>query len=662
MVESEDRAPDSDGEADPQSAKAKRGDSALLRFVATLLLPLAYLVGQQIPLPGVDHAQLEQLGGPDGFFLRGANLLSLGIAPLLTASVIVEAAAWAKPSWNLLRHRGEAGRDRLWRAVVLATLVLAVGQAYALSSALMTSPLVNTPGMRVHLLIIGSSVAGVFVSIFIAQLISKHGLGNGFVVLLGAEVLVDLGRTVASYLSAPETLSAATEVGVDPPATSTVKLALVLGLIVLMMLACWLGARPVPNTDDDTAKTSKEQTAVRSPYRVDGQTRELLGALPAPTSGVIPLVMASSLLSLPGYAAMFGSNSAFELQAWLNRGGVAFSVVHLTTVLLLTVLLSFAFNHPRRVLPLWQRVSNSNDTEKIRQTLSSSLTTAILRSLALLFVLWAALTVAALPGAVFSAVGLALLTALLIDMVAEHRARRQLPELVAIWPEHRPYAVELACRVLAAQGIRIHARNRLQRQMLQGFGPYVPIELMVPQGQAEQARALLSELFAPDQARNADDEAEPREELERLPLAAPGIAREMRPSRGLLLVGLAMLLLWIGGRSLLTSTREAHDATIKPAKLEVFCPSGSGARDGAGRDEWHRRSAAAFSARLSRGQHRFGSDQPACAHRRGGLQRSHSRRRAQRHHSDRAQAHGGYLRASRQPRLLGATRNTKTAG
>ena len=82
-------------------------------------------------------------------------------------------------------------------------------------------------------------------------------------------------------------------------------------------------------------------------------------------------------------------------------------------------------------------------------------------------------------------------TAVIMDVVGEWRARHG-RELRSVWPLHRVYAVDPALARLAAAGITAYPRGVYLRTLLQFFGPWVPVELLVPEDRAAEAEALLT--------------------------------------------------------------------------------------------------------------------------------------------------------------------------
>ncbi len=99
----------------------------------------------------------------------------------------------------------------------------------------------------------------------------------------------------------------------------------------------------------------------------------------------------------------------------------------------------------------------------------------------------------ALPG--LGSVAVMLGTAAILDAVAEARARRRHPQLGLAAVLHQIQRASIVEEVLAREGIACHLRARHLRALLAFFGPYVPVEVLVPAAQAERARALLGEVL-----------------------------------------------------------------------------------------------------------------------------------------------------------------------
>jgi hypothetical protein len=79
-----------------------------------------------------------------------------------------------------------------------------------------------------------------------------------------------------------------------------------------------------------------------------------------------------------------------------------------------------------------------------------------------------------------------------IDLGHEWQARRRDPSLTPVWELHRLYAVTPLRELLEARGIPVTLRGLQHRRLLYVFGPFVPVELLVPAARAAEAEALIA--------------------------------------------------------------------------------------------------------------------------------------------------------------------------
>jgi hypothetical protein len=167
------------------------------RLLVTLLPLLVLWLGGKVLLPGIDRGELQHVlavgGGDPEAWPTTLTIFALGLTPLLTAALLVEAVVFLVPPWRRRRHAGPDGRRRIGVAVAVTGAVLAALQAYLLmrwAEALAQGPL---PAARVALLI-ATAVTGVLVLALVAELVSAHGLANGYTTLALAGVVLALGR------------------------------------------------------------------------------------------------------------------------------------------------------------------------------------------------------------------------------------------------------------------------------------------------------------------------------------------------------------------------------------------------------------------------------------------------------------------------------------
>jgi preprotein translocase subunit SecY len=436
-----------DGPAPPRVVRAREKTTRRApwrRLLVTLAVPAAMWGVQQISLPGIDFDQSMMRYFRD--VPRSlASILSLGIVPFLSAAVLVELAALIVPGWRTMRIDPD-DRRRLGRATMIVGVLLAAIQAFLIARQL--EYLAREPGLAFRTTCAITLVAASCVLVLLAWLVDRHGLGNGFSIVIVAALgpsLWDLGRALVY--------------GVYGETLAPVAIVLLVGTLGFLVVA--------------TIMVLDAHRGWLAFLRGPGPKRP---ALRLPASGTAPLELAATILLLPATLASytgFGADVAMKIVP----GTRVYLFAELALLVAGTALFAWLFN--RGAEP----------------ALRAQLPSAWLRStlyLALLVLGMAFLThsvhIAVPLGAILLAVG----TAVALDLVREWRAFGEHPDLVAVWPIHRIYTLDSALATLERASIYVHPRGAHHRTLLQFFGPYVPITLMVPAPSADEARRVLS--------------------------------------------------------------------------------------------------------------------------------------------------------------------------
>jgi len=167
------------------------------RIAFTIGALLIFHLGSHIPVPGISA------NGPlsSSAFLR-LSILSLNLVPYLSAAIIIQLLSMVWGRLSSLERSGEKGRTRIAHTLIL-TLPVAGFQAFGVASAMARIPsLVANPDGWFLLSVTTSMVGGVFFLIWLAELITRHGIGNGLALLLCVPVLVSLPADLANVLVA----------------------------------------------------------------------------------------------------------------------------------------------------------------------------------------------------------------------------------------------------------------------------------------------------------------------------------------------------------------------------------------------------------------------------------------------------------------------------
>ena len=173
------------------------------RVLFTAMILGFYRLGSWIPTPGVDPDAIEQyFSGQGGTILGLLNIFSggalsqfalfaLGIMPYVTASIILQLMTVVIPRLEQLQKEGEAGYARINQYTRYLTVVLAALQAAGYSYLFSRQgALTLTPGRFV--LIVTSLTAATTLLMWMGELITKRGIGNGISLLIFASILAGL--------------------------------------------------------------------------------------------------------------------------------------------------------------------------------------------------------------------------------------------------------------------------------------------------------------------------------------------------------------------------------------------------------------------------------------------------------------------------------------
>jgi preprotein translocase subunit SecY len=441
-----------------EAAAKSRETRPFARLGVSIAVPIGVLLAGRIPLPGVDVPAFYS--GPAGG--SSVGILDLGLAPLLAAFLLVELSALVVPALRRRRLRGPGGRPLLRRLSLILALLLAGVQAFGMATFLESMEVVAEPGWGFRLLTILTRTAATAALFALTEVIDRWGLGNGFSVLILASTLPEL------WLAGADVQRAA--------GAGLLPLASVLLLLVV------LGSFAAATLMILVPRKRRGRGQPLEPEKLEPFTIRL------PACGALPIGAPAWVFALPAQLAAF-------LPAPDSPGRTALGLVLGAAAALL---FAWLFNRPTRVMAIWQRVRG--------ESLAGSLAVAKLREAmfkSVIFILAVIVGSALLAASVHgvdlpSGLAVAIDTAILLDLVREWRARGDRPDLVPVWPVQRVYAVDAARHALERAGIEVFPRGLHHRTMLQFFGPYVAIDLLVPADRAEQARRVLGELLLPD--------------------------------------------------------------------------------------------------------------------------------------------------------------------
>ena len=274
------------------------------KLLITFGLICLYRLAANIPLPGVDQAALAQMFSQNdnillnllNFFSGGGlarmGVMALGVYPYITASIILQLLIPIIPALEELSKEGESGRARINQYTLWLTIPLAVLQAIAQGTLLASTsggtvlPSWGFTGgdlLPTLTMIIGMT-AGTMMGVWLGQLITEQGIGNGVSLIIFAGIVANIPHQINVLAQSPAMLL-----------TFLVVTLIMIGVIV------WVqeGQRRIPVQYGKRVRTMRGNRMMM----VGGQSTYV--PLRVNTAGMIPLIFAQSLLILPSTLASY---------------------------------------------------------------------------------------------------------------------------------------------------------------------------------------------------------------------------------------------------------------------------------------------------------------------------------------------------------------------
>lgn len=299
------------------------------RINFTLLMLLVFRLGSSIPVPYMDKSIIKSIfESSEGGLLQFLDLMAGGtfsnfsifatnIYPYITASIIMNLLTIAIPKLEELAKEGEEGQRKINRLTRYAAIILALIQAVGYTIGIFSSALMASSNLQKAIVII-TLIAGTSLLIWIGELITEKGIGNGISLIIFVGII---SRMPGSLINIFKLVSVGE--------LSIVKV-LVFGIvfvgIIAIVVALQEGERRIP---------------VQYAKRIIG--RKMYGGqsthipVKVSMSGVMPVIFASSFLALPQtFALFFKTGAANWVTKYLTpQGNVGIWVYSILNVLLI---------------------------------------------------------------------------------------------------------------------------------------------------------------------------------------------------------------------------------------------------------------------------------------------------------------------------------------
>ncbi len=302
------------------------------KILFTAFILFIFRVFAQVPVPGVDVSSLKNLFSQNqllslldifsGGTLANFSVLSLGLNPYINASIIIQLLQMVFPKLEELAKEGESGREKINQYTRYLTVPLAAIQAFGIYILLQNSKILTAVTPLTLLALVFTITAGTIFLMWLGELISEKGIGNGISMIIFAGIAGRLPISIFQQLSV-----------FDPSQLKNILVFLVMAVVVVVSIVI--------------------VTEARRPIRVQ-YSRRGQGANASSTSsfiplrlnqaGVIPIIFAVSLILLPSTFSKFFERStntfvahfSQSLQTIFAPGGVTYDVVYFGLVVVFT--------------------------------------------------------------------------------------------------------------------------------------------------------------------------------------------------------------------------------------------------------------------------------------------------------------------------------------
>ncbi len=271
------------------------------RVLFTALILALYRLGSFMPAPGVDSEAIKSYFSNQGSTVLGLlnlfsgsalsrfSLFALGIMPYVTASIILQLMTVVVPKFEQLQKEGEAGTAKITQYTRYLTIGLAAAQSVGYAFLFHRQGALQLNAGRLVLIVV-TLTAGTALLMWMGELITKRGIGNGISLLIFASIITDAPTAINSWIN-----SGATEKLFFP--------IVFIGVIVAVVFI-QEGQRKIP---------------IQYAKRMVGRRETAGGATYMPLrvnmAGVIPVIFAAAVLAFPPTIGQFFP----QTQTFINR-------------------------------------------------------------------------------------------------------------------------------------------------------------------------------------------------------------------------------------------------------------------------------------------------------------------------------------------------------
>lgn len=320
------------------------------RILFTVFILFVFRLGTHITVPGVDAARLQAISGlpflsmldlVSGSAMQRFSIFSMGVSPYITASIIVQLMQMdIVPKFVEWSKQGEVGRRKLNQATRYLTLVLGFFQSVALVSAFQFYTqfgFVPNPSFATYLVIGLVLTTGTMFVTWLGEQITEKGIGNGVSMIIFAGIIsrlpVDLKELYVDYF---------VNINQSDIWKSVIfAIFLVLAVVAIVTFVTYF-------------QQAERKIPIQYTKRVAGAPTSSYLPLKVNAAGVIPVIFASSLITLPN--SVLQAFTSFQGETWFevvqtifNYNTVPGAILYTTLIVGFTFFYAFVQVNPEKL-------------------------------------------------------------------------------------------------------------------------------------------------------------------------------------------------------------------------------------------------------------------------------------------------------------------------
>lgn len=303
----------------------------------TLACLFLFKIGTAIVVPGVDNENLnvgflKLLDMMGGGAMQNFSIFALGVMPYITASIVMQLLQMdIIPYFTELAKQGQTGRNKINQITRILGIILAFVQGYMFSFAFMPNGEVMDY-LEVSLVL----TAGTAFLLWVGDRITTKGLGNGISMIIMAGILASTPYMFTEAWGAlvDTTTTQSTFLGV----ITFILFVLVYVAVILGVLYVQLAERRIPVQYANKTNSAKNAKQTYMPFKIN-------------SAGVIPVIFASALISVPALIAQVAKNDAWMafVNKWLSLSSVTGFILFIIFIILFSYFYTFITIKPKEL-------------------------------------------------------------------------------------------------------------------------------------------------------------------------------------------------------------------------------------------------------------------------------------------------------------------------